>query len=161
MRVLTAGFAVPVFAFFSAGVAVGGLEGLTSALSATVTIGIVTGLVVGKIIGITSTTWLVTRVTRSSLDPSLRWIDVIGVAALAGIGFTVSLLVAELSFGVGTELGDHAKVGIFVASLVAAVVGAIILTSRNRHYAVLAAEEEVDSDADGVPDVYEPETDGA
>ncbi|WP_256842847.1 Na+/H+ antiporter NhaA [Ornithinimicrobium cryptoxanthini] len=156
MRVLSAGFAVPVFAFFSAGVAVGGLEGLTSALSATVTIGIVTGLVVGKIIGITSTTWLVTRVTRSSLDPSLRWIDIVGVAALAGIGFTVSLLVAELSFGVGTELGDHAKVGIFVASLIAAVVGSIILTARNRHYAALAAEEQVDSDADGIPDVYEP-----
>lgn len=150
---------MPVFAFFSAGVAIGGMEGLTSALSSTVTIGIVVGLVVGKIVGITGTTYLVTKVTRSNLDPSLRWLDVVGVAALAGIGFTVSLLVAELSFGVGTAMGDHAKVGIFVASLVAAVVGSIILTSRNRQYAALAAEEQVDTDADGIPDVYEPEPD--
>lgn len=159
VRPLSAGFAVPVFAFFSAGVAIGGMEGLTSALSSTVTIGIVVGLVVGKIVGITGTTYLVTKVTRSNLDPSLRWLDVVGVAALAGIGFTVSLLVAELSFGVGTAMGDHAKVGIFVASLVAAVVGSIILTSRNRQYAALAAEEQVDTDADGIPDVYEPEPD--
>ena len=159
VRPLSAGLAVPVFAFFSAGVAIGGMEGLTSALSSTVTIGIVVGLVVGKIVGITGTTYLVTKVTRSNLDPSLRWLDVVGVAALAGIGFTVSLLVAELSFGVGTAMGDHAKVGIFVASLVAAVVGSIILTSRNRQYAALAAEEQVDTDADGIPDVYEPEPD--
>ena len=140
LRPLSAGFAVPVFAFFSAGVAVGGLEGLRSALGSTVTLGIVVGLVIGKIIGITGTTWLVTKVTRANLDASLRWIDVTGVAALAGIGFTVSLLVAELSFGVGTETGDHAKVGIFIASLIAALAGAAILTTRNRHYASLAAQ---------------------
>lgn len=155
LRPLSAGFAVPVFAFFSAGVAIGGVEGLTTALGSTVTIGIVVGLVVGKIVGITATTYLITKVTRSNLDPSLRWIDVIGVAALAGIGFTVSLLVAELSFGIGTELGDNAKVGIFVASLVAAVVGSVILGARNRHYAALEAADSVDSDQDGIPDVYE------
>lgn len=155
IRPLSSGFAVPVFAFFSAGVAIGGAEGLASALGSTVTLGIVLGLVVGKIVGITGVTWLVTKVTRSNLDPSLRWIDVVGVACLAGIGFTVSLLVAELSFGVGTELGDHAKVGIFLASVVAAVVGSIILAARNKHYAALEAKEAADSDLDGVPDVYE------
>lgn len=155
LRPLSAGFAVPVFAFFSAGVAVGGLGGLTSALGSTVTLGIIAGLVVGKVIGITGTTYLVTKVTRSNLDPSLRWIDVVGVAALAGIGFTVSLLVAELSFGVGTELGDNAKVGIFLASLLAAVIGSIILTGRNRRYASIAEQERVDADRDGIPDVYQ------
>lgn len=155
VRPLSAGFAVPVFAFFSAGVAIGGMEGLTAALSSTVTIGIVAGLVVGKIVGITGTTYLVTRVTRSNLDPSLRWIDVAGVASLAGIGFTVSLLVAELSFGSGTDMGDHAKVGIFLASLLAAIVGAMILSSRNKHYAALEERDAVDSDGDGTPDVYE------
>lgn len=160
IRPLSAGFAVPVFAFFSAGVAIGGLEGLTTALSSTVTIGIVAGLVVGKIIGITGTTYLVTRVTRSTLDPSLRWIDVIGVAGLAGIGFTVSLLVAELSFGIGTDLGDNAKVGIFLASLAAAIVGSLILGARNRHYAALEAADSVDTDQDGIPDVYEADSGG-
>lgn len=134
LRPVSAGFAVPVFAFFSAGVAVGGVEGLTAALGSTVTVGIIVGLVVGKIIGIAGTTYAVTRVTRSSLDPSVSWVDIIGVAGLAGIGFTVSLLVAELSFGVGTPLGDQAKVGIFLASLLAAVVGSVVLTTRNRHY---------------------------
>lgn len=157
IRPLSAGFAVPVFAFFSAGVAVGGLDGLTTALGSTVTLGIVAGLVIGKIIGIAGTTYLVTRLTRSTLDPSLRWIDVIGVSGLAGIGFTVSLLVAELSFGVGTPLGDQAKVGIFVASLVAAVLGSIVLGSRNRHYAALEAAESVDTDQDGIPNVYDPD----
>lgn len=155
IRPLSAGFAVPVFAFFSAGVAIGGLEGLTTALGSTVTVGIVAGLVVGKVIGITGTTYLVTKVTRSTLDPSLRWVDVTGVAALAGIGFTVSLLVAELSFGVDNELADHAKIGIFLASLIAAVVGALILGVRNRSYAAIARKDRVDADADGIPDAYQ------
>ena len=154
-RPLSAGVAVPVFAFFSAGVTVGGLDGLVSALGSTVTIGIVVGLVVGKVVGITGTTWAVTRFTRSELDPSLRWVDVVGVAALGGIGFTVSLLVAELSFGTGTVHGDHAKVGIFLASLAAAVLGGAVLTARNRHYRHLAEVEGVDEDADGIPDVYQ------
>lgn len=149
LRPVSAGFAVPVFAFFSAGVAVGGLEGLGAALGSTVTLGIIVGLVAGKIVGITGTTYLVTRITRAVLDPSLRWIDVIGVAGLAGIGFTVSLLVAELSFDVGTELGDNAKVGIFIASLVAAVLGSILLSARNRHYAALEAQDSIDRDGDG------------
>lgn len=155
IRPLSAGFAVPVFAFFSAGVAVGGWDGLTTALGSAVTIGIVLGLVVGKIVGITGITWLVTRLRGANLDPSLRWVDVMGVAVLAGIGFTVSLLVAELSFGVGTVPGDEAKVGIFVASLLAAVLGSVILTARNRHYRRIQEEESVDADADGIPDVYE------
>lgn len=155
LRPLSAGVAVPVFAFFSAGVAVGGWEGLTTALASTVTLGIVAGLVLGKIVGITGATYLVTKLTRCVLDPSLRWVDVIGVAALGGIGFTVSLLIAELSFGVGTEPGDHAKVGIFLASLAAAIVGAAVLTARNRHYARLAKADSVDLDADGIPDAYQ------
>lgn len=155
LRPLSAGVAVPVFAFFSAGVTVGGLDGLTSALASGVTLGIVVGLVVGKVVGITGTTWAVTRLTRGELDPSLRWIDVVGVSALAGIGFTVSLLVAELSFGTGTVMGDRAKVGILLASLVAAVVGSVVLTARNAHYRRIAEEEQVDEDADGIPDVYQ------
>lgn len=155
LRPLSAGVAVPIFAFFSAGVAVGGWDGLTTALSSPVALGIVLGLVVGKVVGITGTTYLVTRLRGANLDPSLRWVDVTGVAALAGIGFTVSLLVAELSFGVGTVLGDEAKVGIFVASLLAAVIGSGVLTARNRHYRQVAVAESVDADADGIPDAYQ------
>ena len=88
---------MPLFAFFSAGVALGGADGFLTALASPVTIGVVLALVLGKPIGIAGTTWVLTKVTRAELDPAVRWIDLIGVALLAGIGFTVSLLVAELS----------------------------------------------------------------
>ncbi|GAA3287006.1 Na+/H+ antiporter NhaA [Arthrobacter citreus] len=154
-RPLSAGFAVPVFAFFSAGVAVGGWDGFVSSLTDPISLGIIAGLVLGKPLGILGTTWLLTKVTRATLDASFKWIDLLGVAVLAGIGFTVSLLVADLSFGHGTLPNDHAKVGILTASIVAALLAALILTRRNRHYRAVEEEENVDDDGDGVPDVYQ------
>ncbi|WP_403021782.1 Na+/H+ antiporter NhaA [Salinibacterium sp. GXW1014] len=154
VRPLSAGVAVPIFAFFAAGVAIGGWEGFTNSLGDTITLGIIAGLVIGKPIGILGTTWLLSRLRRVNLDPTLRWVDLFGVSLLAGIGFTVSLLVAELSFGAG-ELNDHAKVGILCASVLAALLGAVVLRSRSRHYKRLAAMEQVDEDADGIPDVYQ------
>lgn len=150
-RPLSAMVAVPLFAFFSAGVALGGV---VSALGDPVTLGIVVALVLGKPIGILATTWTLTRATRAELDPSFTWIDVFGVGVLAGIGFTVSLLVAELSFGHGLE-NDHAKVGILTASVLAALLATVVLRVRNRHYRRIEAEEQVDADHDGVPDVYQ------
>ena len=154
-RPLSAGIAVPVFAFFSAGVGVGGWDGFLSALTDPVSLGIITGLVLGKPIGILGTTWLLTKLTKARLDPSFKWIDLLGVAVLAGIGFTVSLLVADLSFGQGTLPNDHAKVGILTASVLAALLSSLVLRGRNRHYRVLAAEETVDADDDGIPDAYQ------
>lgn len=157
-RPISAGMAVPIFAFFSAGVAVGGWEGLGSALSDPVALGIILGLVLGKPIGIMGTTWILTKATRASLDSSFKWIDVFGVALLAGIGFTVSLLVAELSFGHGSLHDDHAKVGILAASLIAALLATAVLRTRNRQYRTAEELEQVDSDHDGVPDVYQERT---
>ncbi|WP_255771645.1 Na+/H+ antiporter NhaA [Pseudarthrobacter sulfonivorans] len=154
-RPISAGIAVPVFAFFSAGVAVGGWDGLIAAVTDPVAIGIMVALVLGKPAGILGTTWLLTKATRASLDKSLKWIDVFGVSVLAGIGFTVSLLVAELSFGQGSVHDDHAKVGILAASLVAALLASAVLVTRNRQYQAVEAEESVDTDRHGVPDVYE------
>ncbi|WP_144794406.1 Na+/H+ antiporter NhaA [Microbacterium paludicola] len=133
-RPLSAGFAVPVFAFFSAGVAIGGAEGIASAVSDPIVIGIVLALVLGKPLGITAATWIITRVRRIDLDPDLRWTDIAGVGMLAGIGFTVSLLVAELSFAPGTAAHDHAKVAILAASVLAAAAASVLLTIRNRRY---------------------------
>lgn len=133
-RPLSAGIAVPIFAFFSAGVAIGGAEGIISAVTDPVLIGIVLGLVVGKPVGIILATWIITRVRRVTLDPALRWIDILGVGLLAGIGFTVSLLVAELSFSSESEHHDHAKVAILAASVIAALIAATILSVRNRKY---------------------------
>ncbi|MET1052191.1 MAG: Na+/H+ antiporter NhaA, partial [Mycetocola sp.] len=156
-RPISAGFAVPVFAFFSAGVAIGGWDGFVGALTDPVTIGIIAALVLGKPVGIVVTTWLMSRFTRANLDPSLRWVDLIGIGLLAGIGFTVSLLVAELSFGLGAIEDDHAKVGILLASVIAAVLASVLLVSRNRRYRRIEEEEKTDADRDGIPDVYQRE----
>ncbi|WP_448617353.1 Na+/H+ antiporter NhaA [Geodermatophilus sp. URMC 65] len=154
-RPISAGVAVPVFAFFSAGVAVGGLSGLTASVTDSVAVGIAVGLVLGKAIGITGATWLVSRFTRAQLDEALGWPDVLGLSLLGGIGFTVSLLITELAFGLGTATYDHAKVGILTGTLLAALLATVVLRLRNRRYRRIAEEERVDTDADGVPDVYQ------
>lgn len=154
-RPISAGVAVPIFAFFSAGVAVGGWGGLGSALADPVALGIIVALVLGKPIGILGTTWLLTKTSRAELDKSFKWIDVFGVSLLAGIGFTVSLLVAELSFGHGSLHDDHAKVGILTASLLAALLATAVLRTRNRLYREAEEAEKVDADEDGIPDVYQ------
>ena len=155
-RPISAGVAVPVFAFFSAGVAVGGWDGLVSALTDPVAVGIILALVLGKPAGIMGTTWLLTKVTKARLDSTFKWVDVFGVSLLAGIGFTVSLLVAELSFGNGSLHDDHAKVGILAASVLAALLAVAVLRTRNRQYRQAHEAETIDSDHDGIPDVYEP-----
>jgi NhaA family Na+:H+ antiporter len=157
IRPLSAGVAVPVFAFFSAGVTVGGLSGLGASLTDTVAIGIVVGLVAGKTIGITAATWLVSRFTRAELDEHLSWSDVIGLALLGGIGFTVSLLIGELAFGTGSVRDDHVKVGILTGTLLAALLAAVLLRLRDRIYRRIAEADAEDDDADGVPDVYQRE----
>ncbi len=154
IRPFSAGVAVPVFAFFSAGVAIGGWNGFTSAITSPIGLGVILGLVAGKAIGITGATWLVTRLRHAQLDPDLSWLDVFGLAVLGGIGFTVSLLVSELSFGLGTPNDDIGKVAILTASVLAAILAAIILGSRNRHYRAVELEEQRDDDADGTPDRF-------
>ena len=157
IRPLSSGFAIPVFAFFSAGVAIGGVEGFAQAITDPVSIGIMVALVVGKPVGVLLATFIVTKTTKAALDPDLAWIDVAGVALLAGVGFTVSLLISELGFGQGSPHDDHAKVAILVGSLLAALAATVILRSRNRHYGRIAEKEAIDADNDGVPDVYQTE----
>ena len=74
---------------------------------------------------------------------------------LAGIGFTVSLLIGELAFGIGGEGDEHVKVGVLTGSVLAAALAAVVLRLRNRTYRQLHEAETADSDQDGVPDVYE------
>jgi NhaA family Na+:H+ antiporter len=154
-RPISAGVAVPVFAFFSAGVTVGGLSGLGSALTDSVAVGIIVGLVVGKTVGITAATWLVSRFTRAELDRDLGWPDVLGLSLLAGIGFTVSLLIGELAFGPDSLRTEHVKVGVLTGTLLAALLAAVLLRLRDRRYRRIAEAETADADADGVPDVFQ------
>lgn len=155
VRPVSAAVAVPIFAFFAAGVSVGSLSGLVEALKDPIAVGIVAGLVLGKPIGIAGSTWLLARFTRADLDDELSWIDVIGMAMLAGIGFTVSLLIGELAFGAGSEADEHVKVGVLVGSLVAALLATVVLRARNRVYRRLCEIETIDDDQDGIPDVYQ------
>ncbi|WP_405149324.1 Na+/H+ antiporter NhaA [Sphaerisporangium sp. NBC_01403] len=133
LRPISAGVAVPVFAFLSAGVAVGGPGGLVEALTDPVAVGVVAGLVVGKPLGIMAATWVVARFTRASLNEGLGWIDVLGLAVLGGMGFTVSLLIGELAFGDGAR-GDHVKIAVLAGSLAAALLAVVVLRVRDRAY---------------------------
>jgi Na+:H+ antiporter, NhaA family len=127
---VSSGVAVPFFALLSAGVA---FDTGTSLLTEPVVIGVVLGLVIGKPVGVLGGAYLVTRVTHARLSPDLSWRDVIGVAILAGIGFTVSLLVSDLSFT--GETRDAAKAAVLVGSLGSAVLGALVLGHRDRFHA--------------------------
>ncbi len=155
VRPISAGLAVPVFAFLAAGVTVGGLSGLRDSLTDTVALGIVCGLVVGKTVGIAGSTWLLATFTRADLDDELSWVDVVGMAMLAGVGFTVSLLIGELAFGQGSVRDEHVKVGVLVGSLLSALLATVVLRVRNRVYRRLHDLEQRDDDGDGVPDVYQ------
>ncbi|MFF3606515.1 Na+/H+ antiporter NhaA [Streptomyces sp. NPDC002463] len=154
VRPLSAGLAVPLFALFSAGVSLSG-GAIHDVFTQPVTLGVVLGLVVGKAVGIFGGTWLAARFTRAELNPDLAWPDVFAVATLAGIGFTVSLLIGELAFAGDAVLTDEVKAAVLIGSLIAAVLASVLLKLRVRKYQALVSAEERDEDEDGIPDIYE------
>ncbi|MGC0422187.1 Na+/H+ antiporter NhaA [Embleya sp. AB8] len=153
VRPISAGLAVPIFALFSAGVAISGPV-LGDVFTERPTLGIMIGLIAGKVVGIFAGTWLVARFTRAQLSDDLAWADVFGMSMLAGIGFTVSLLISELAFTDDPALTEQAKAAVLVGSVLSAVAASIVLRIRNNSYARLCAEENRDDDGDGVPDIY-------
>ncbi|MFE8013421.1 Na+/H+ antiporter NhaA [Streptomyces antibioticus] len=159
VRPLSAGLAVPLFALFSAGVAVSG-GALANVFRQPETLGVVLGLVVGKTVGVFGGTWLTARFTRASLSEDLAWADLFAVATLAGIGFTVSLLIGELAFEGDAALTDEVKASVLMGSLIAAVLATVLLKLRNARYRRLYEAEERDEDQDGIPDVYEQDDPG-
>lgn len=113
------------------------------------------GLVVGKAVGIFGGTWLTARFTRAELNKDLAWADVFAVASLAGIGFTVSLLIGELAFTGDSSMTGEVKASVLLGSVIAAVLSSVLLKVRDRRYRFLCEEEERDEDHDGIPDIYE------
>ncbi|MFF5278793.1 Na+/H+ antiporter NhaA [Streptomyces sp. NPDC000133] len=154
IRPLSAGLAVPLFALFSAGVSLSG-HALAGVFTRPETLGVVLGLVAGKTIGIFGGTWLAARFTKAELNKDLAWADVFAVASLAGIGFTVSLLIGELAFEGNATLTNEIKAAVLMGSLIAAVFSGALLKLRVRRYRTLYEAEELDEDQDGVPDIYE------
>jgi protein-disulfide isomerase len=114
---------VPLFALANAGVVING-DSLSRAFASPITLGIVVGYIVGKPVGIAGTSWVLTRLTRNRVRPPVGWTGVIGAGAAAGIGFTISLLIASLAFS-GQDL-DEAKIGIVVAAVGATLVSAAV-----------------------------------
>jgi NhaA family Na+:H+ antiporter len=126
---------IPIFALANAGVSLSA-DAVGAALGSRVTLGVVVGLVLGKILGISAAGWLAVRLGIGRLPTGVGWQHLIGTAAVAGIGFTVSLFIAELAFE-APDIRAHAKVGILAASALAGVAGAVLL-----HRAPRAAEGE-------------------
>src|SRR5262249_50731502 len=149
LRPVSAGFAVPVFAFLAAGVTIGGWSGLGDSLMHPITDGVIAGLVIGKPLGVFVTALLLAQFTRATLDDDLAWRDVLGVSLLAGIGFTVSLLIGELAFGYGPPAGDDVKIAVLVGSVIAGVLATLVLLSRNAAYRRIHLIETADADHDG------------
>jgi NhaA family Na+:H+ antiporter len=116
---------VPLFALANAGVAFGGVD-IVEALTSPVALGVALGLLVGKIAGISAFTVLAVRLGLGRLPRHTTWTHIIGVAALAGIGFTVSLFVTSLAFE-DPVLTDLAKIGIFAGSGLAGLIGYLLL----------------------------------
>ncbi|GAB3972740.1 Na+/H+ antiporter NhaA [Actinoallomurus acanthiterrae] len=135
---------VPLFALANAGITISG-DLLTRAFTSPITLGILIAYVVGKPLGIAGSTWLVTRLTRGRIRPPVGWVAVTGGGMIAGIGFTVSLLIATLAF-TGTEL-EEAKLGILGSALAASILTWILfratqmLPTRTRLRALMGTAE--------------------
>jgi NhaA family Na+:H+ antiporter len=121
---------VPLFALANAGVSLSS-SAIDSAVRSPVALGVVVGLVVGKPTGILVFAWLGCRLGLAALPAGVRWLQVVGMGALAGIGFTVSLFVTGLAFE-DASLADQARVGILASSLLASLAGALILACSSR-----------------------------
>ena len=121
---------IPIFALANAGIHLS-TDSISNLWSSSVTLGVVVGLVIGKPLGITAATWLALRLNLATLPPGLTMRHVLGGGAVAGIGFTVALFIARLAFvdaeGRATEVLDEAIIGVLVASILATLVGWLVL----------------------------------
>jgi NhaA family Na+:H+ antiporter len=121
---------VPIFALANAGVDV--RSGAAAAIHSPVTWGIVLGLVLGKPIGIFAASWLSVRARIAALPDSVSWPQIFGISVLCGIGFTMSLFIANLAFAGNTTLLADAKLGILAASVIAGIFGCVLIKRSTR-----------------------------
>ena len=117
---------VPLFALANAGIPLSA-SAISDAASSRITYGVLIGLVVGKLVGVSAFSWLATRIRLGSLPEGATWGQIVGVGAVAGIGFTVAIFVSGLAFD-DVALQDQAKIGILAASVLAGALGAVLLT---------------------------------
>ena len=140
LRPVSAGLAVPAFAFLAAGLTISSGT-LREVFTGRIGLGILAGLIAGKAFGVFGGAYLMARFTNARLSPELAWADIFAVAVLSGIGFTVSLLISDLAFGDYSAQADIAKTAVVIASLLASACAFGLLMLRNSHYRRLAADE--------------------
>jgi NhaA family Na+:H+ antiporter len=116
---------LPVFALFMAGVPLGG--DMTTGFPSAISLGVIVGLVIGKPAGIMLSVWLVIKSGRAALPGDLGWGQLLGAGMLAGVGFTMSIFIGNLAFPYNETLIAQAKVGVLLASVLAGVIGCVIL----------------------------------
>jgi NhaA family Na+:H+ antiporter len=145
----SAGFAVPVFALLAAGVPASP-DALVAVLDEPAALGVIAGLVLGKPLGVFLGAYLTARFTRARLDDDLAWSDIVAVGMLAGVGFTVSLLITELAYD-ADELVATVKAGVLGGSLLAAVIAAVLLARRDGVYRRRALQNQTHEDPLGAP----------
>jgi NhaA family Na+:H+ antiporter len=127
---------LPLFAFFAVAIAIPSFEGSSS----NVFLGILVALPVGKIVGITLFALVANSLASKDARMELKALDFLAVAALAGVGFTVSLLMAKLAFEDQPELAAEATLAVILGSVISMLIGAAIAQSRARHYRKLQAQ---------------------
>ncbi|MDO5049449.1 MAG: Na+/H+ antiporter NhaA [Actinomycetaceae bacterium] len=135
MGPISAGIVVPFFAFFAAGVNVSDSGGIVEVMADPVAIGVMLGLPVGKLIGIAGSVWVLTKFTKLRLGAGVDMPDIGAIALLAGIGFTVALLIAGLAFPEGSAHIPHAKLGVMLGTAIAAVGGGMAVHRRAKMHA--------------------------
>jgi NhaA family Na+:H+ antiporter len=130
---ISALISVPVFAFVTIGIAISSSE-IASLWHDKITYAIVISRIFGKVIGIVGGAWLISKITRAELNPTLSWWDVSGIGVLGGIGFSVSLLVAVISLGAYPDRLLAAETGILISGVLGAVFAIVVLQIRSRKY---------------------------
>lgn len=126
----SAGFVLPIFAFFAAGVNVVDSGGLVAMLVDPISVGIYLALPLGKFIGITGSVIVMIKICKLRLGQSLKIADIVPISLIAGIGFTVSLLIATLSYDPTSPYGSHARVAVLVGTLLSIIFGGIAANLR-------------------------------
>lgn len=125
---------MPIFALTNTNITFN--EGMISGLTSSLGLGIIGGLILGKLIGINLFSLLAIKLKLSSLPQNSSWMHMLGVGFLAGIGFTMSIFIALLSFKGEIEIQDEAKFAILIASFLAAVLGFVILKLSSKNQAI-------------------------
>ena len=127
----SAAVAVPVFALFAAGISVSG-DSLGKVFTTALPLAVLAGLLVGKVVGIFGASWLAVRLKVAERPRDVGWRDIGALSVLGGVGFTVSLLIAELALPEGSEL---AKAAVLIASGIASLLAAVMLLRRSKVHA--------------------------